>query len=322
MGVVRRNCLAGGVCGSLVGSATAVLLKTLTSRLLWAICSTAEAFLSNEHLAPLKDFLRQAWTTVPVSVREAFTQEAWFGLPANVFVMGITGACSGFVLGAILSPRNQQRTKQLSNSSSRVVPLTEAQPCEDGTKTEKVVPPSSDANGNLEGRDVKSLGSASGLNAVTVSSGAGVLHESTVSKEDQDCLVQRLEGIAELQQQIATDEQPENLQMDASTNSPPRSFKVPGEPHQEAGLHQEAGSFTVRSEQSWTSISSSVVTSPTRGSRLLAEKCRFCGKRPGTILGLKGFGLWQRSHEKRCAARHGVILHAPDSFISETAAGA
>eukprot|EP00931_Biecheleriopsis_adriatica_P061405 TRINITY_DN3691_c0_g3_i1.p1 TRINITY_DN3691_c0_g3~~TRINITY_DN3691_c0_g3_i1.p1 ORF type:complete len:277 (-),score=55.89 TRINITY_DN3691_c0_g3_i1:90-920(-) len=206
---------------------------------------------------------------------------------------------------SLIQQRNQQLLNDLINKFCS----------SPGTKTEKMVPPSSDANGNLEGRDVKSLGgSPRGLNAVTVSSGAGVLHESTVSQEDQDSLVQQLEGIAELQQQMASDEQPDKRRMDASSNSPLRSFKVPGEQNPEAG-----------SERSWTSMSSlcgssSVVSSPTRGSsRLLAEKCQFCGKRPGTILGLKGFGLWQRSHEKRCAAR--AIL-PPDSFISETAAGA
>eukprot|EP00441_Pelagodinium_beii_P040052 CAMPEP_0197626232 /NCGR_PEP_ID=MMETSP1338-20131121/5294_1 /TAXON_ID=43686 ORGANISM="Pelagodinium beii, Strain RCC1491" /NCGR_SAMPLE_ID=MMETSP1338 /ASSEMBLY_ACC=CAM_ASM_000754 /LENGTH=495 /DNA_ID=CAMNT_0043196755 /DNA_START=69 /DNA_END=1556 /DNA_ORIENTATION=+ len=39
----------------------------------------------------------------------------------------------------------------------------------------------------------------------------------------------------------------------------------------------------------------------------LADRCRFCGKRPG-IFGMKGFGLRLRGHERRCAQRHGITL--------------
>lgn len=52
--------------------------------------------------------------------------------------------------------------------------------------------------------------------------------------------------------------------------------------------------------------------SPGRGARYLSAPCRHCGSRPGFMLGLRGFGWHEASHEARCARRQAARQRRSD----------
>eukprot|EP00931_Biecheleriopsis_adriatica_P007262 TRINITY_DN10856_c0_g2_i1.p1 TRINITY_DN10856_c0_g2~~TRINITY_DN10856_c0_g2_i1.p1 ORF type:complete len:276 (-),score=70.89 TRINITY_DN10856_c0_g2_i1:123-950(-) len=238
-----------------------------------------------------------------------FLQTTRFRLPRAICSTAV-GAFSGIFLGAVFGRCKQEHTKRLPNSPSKVVPQKVALPCEDGGEAGKVVLSSSDTgrdSKDSKDKDVNSLDSAECLKK----SRSEVL-KNKMSKKEQEYLIQKLERIAEQQRQqqqqeqqrqMISDEQPTSSRMDADIESQ-------GDPR------QEAGSLSASTALSFVSMSSSVAAMTSQGSRLFAERCRICGKRQGTILGMKGFGLRQRGHERRCAKRHGLILDASGSFVS------
>mmetsp|Transcript_44581 Transcript_44581/g.80142 ORF Transcript_44581/g.80142 Transcript_44581/m.80142 type:complete len:267 (+) Transcript_44581:35-835(+) len=207
-------------------------------------------------------------------------------LPTDVFGMFVgafSGLCVGVLLGAACSFLRRKDKKRIS----RMVSLL------------------SESRETVE------------VQKVLIDNGAKFPHAGLTIEQQEDAVsrpsVESLEGIAR-QSSNATlpylPVQEQNPPSQQGTEGLPPGFSCEGR----ASFIDDAADGSAQSRMSsFVSVRTSLTERLTP--RFLADTCRFCGRRPG-ILGMKGFGLRLRGHERRCAKRRGVTLldsHQSDS---------